>query len=67
MAVSQGATVFKLDTSCKAHELDNLYVADTSFFLSIGTRDRALAVMAGARGPATVYGRAWPERTGREP
>jgi choline dehydrogenase-like flavoprotein len=25
-----------LDTNCKAHELDNLYVVDTSFFVSIG-------------------------------
>jgi choline dehydrogenase-like flavoprotein len=25
-----------LDTNCKAHELDNLYVVDTSFFPSIG-------------------------------
>jgi len=25
-----------LDRDCKAHELDNLYVVDTSFFPSIG-------------------------------
>ena len=25
-----------LDVNCKAHELDNLYVVDTSFFPSIG-------------------------------
>ena len=25
-----------LDRNCKAHELDNLYVVDTSFFPSIG-------------------------------
>jgi choline dehydrogenase-like flavoprotein len=25
-----------LDTNCKAHELDNLYVVDPSFFVSIG-------------------------------
>ena len=25
-----------LDVHCKAHELDNLYVVDTSFFPSIG-------------------------------
>ena len=25
-----------LDVNCKAHELDNLYVVDTSFFASIG-------------------------------
>ncbi|MEV4604108.1 GMC oxidoreductase [Amycolatopsis sp. NPDC049253] len=27
-----------LDTDCKAHEVDNLYVVDTSFFPSIGVR-----------------------------
>ena len=27
-----------LDPDCKAHELDNLYVVDTSFFPSIGAR-----------------------------
>ena len=26
-----------LDTNCKAHELDNLYLADTSFYPSIGS------------------------------
>jgi hypothetical protein len=25
-----------LDRNCKTHELDNLYVVDTSFFVSIG-------------------------------
>jgi choline dehydrogenase-like flavoprotein len=29
-----------LDTNCKAHELDNLYVVDTSFFPSIGATRR---------------------------
>ena len=35
-----------LDTNCKAHELDNLYVVDTSFFPSIGAVNPALTAMA---------------------
>jgi choline dehydrogenase-like flavoprotein len=37
-----------LDVNCKAHELDNLYVVDTSFFPSIGAVNPALTVMANA-------------------
>ena len=37
-----------LDASCKAHELDNLYVADASFFVSSGAVNPALTVMANA-------------------
>ncbi len=37
-----------LDENCKAHELDNLYVVDTSFFPSIGAVSPALTVMANA-------------------
>jgi choline dehydrogenase-like flavoprotein len=37
-----------LDTNCKAHELDNLYVVDTSFFCSIGAVNPALTAMANA-------------------
>ena len=37
-----------LDTNCKAHEIDNLYVVDTSFFPSIGAVNPALTVMANA-------------------
>jgi choline dehydrogenase-like flavoprotein len=37
-----------LDTTCKAHELDNLYVADASFVPSIGAVNPALTVMANA-------------------
>jgi choline dehydrogenase-like flavoprotein len=37
-----------LDTDCKAHELDNLYVVDTSFFPSIGAVNPALTAMANA-------------------
>ena len=35
-----------LDTDCKAHELDNLYVVDTSVFPSIGAVNPALTAMA---------------------
>jgi choline dehydrogenase-like flavoprotein len=37
-----------LDANCKAHELDNLYVADTSVFPSIGAVNPALTAMANA-------------------
>jgi choline dehydrogenase-like flavoprotein len=37
-----------LDRDCKAHELDNLYVVDTSFFPSIGAVNPALTAMANA-------------------
>ena len=37
-----------LDTDCKAHEVDNLYVVDTSFFPSIGAVNPALTAMANA-------------------
>ena len=37
-----------LDVNCKTHELDNLYVVDTSFFPSIGEVNPALTAMANA-------------------
>jgi choline dehydrogenase-like flavoprotein len=37
-----------LNATCKAHELDNLYVVDTSFFPSIGAVNPALTAMANA-------------------
>jgi choline dehydrogenase-like flavoprotein len=37
-----------LDVNCKAHELDNLYLVDTSFFPSIGAVNPALTAMANA-------------------
>ena len=37
-----------LDIHCRAHELDNLYVVDTSFFPSIGAVNPALTAMANA-------------------
>jgi len=37
-----------LDVNCKAHELDNLYVVDTSFFPSISAVNPALTAIANA-------------------
>jgi choline dehydrogenase-like flavoprotein len=37
-----------VDANCKAHELDNLYVVDTSVFPSIGAVNPALTAMANA-------------------
>ena len=37
-----------LDAHCRAHEVDNLYVVDTSFFPSIGAVNPALTAMANA-------------------
>ena len=36
------------DTDCRAHEVDNLYVVDTSFFPSISAVNPALTAMANA-------------------
>jgi choline dehydrogenase-like flavoprotein len=41
-------TTSVLDVNCRAHELDNLYVVDTSFFPSIGAVNPALTAMANA-------------------
>ncbi|MET0460446.1 MAG: GMC oxidoreductase, partial [Ilumatobacteraceae bacterium] len=37
-----------LDVDCKAHELDNLYVVDSSFFTSIGAVNPTLTIIANA-------------------
>ncbi|MFD5567420.1 GMC family oxidoreductase [Streptomyces cadmiisoli] len=37
-----------LDTDCKAHDVDNLYVVDTSFFPSIGAVNPSLTAIANA-------------------
>jgi choline dehydrogenase-like flavoprotein len=37
-----------LDCNCKAHELDNLYVTDASFFPSIGAVNPTLTIIANA-------------------
>ncbi|HMG84080.1 MAG TPA: GMC family oxidoreductase [Ferruginibacter sp.] len=37
-----------VDTNCKAHEVDNLYIVDGSFFPSIGAVNPSLTIMANA-------------------
>jgi len=37
-----------LDVDCRAHELDNLYVVDSSFFVSIGAVNPTLTIIANA-------------------
>ena len=37
-----------LDRNCRAHELDNLYVVDTSCFVSIGAVNPSLTAIANA-------------------
>ena len=37
-----------LDMNCRAHEVDNLYVVDASFFVSSGAVNPALTIMANA-------------------
>jgi choline dehydrogenase-like flavoprotein len=37
-----------LDTDCRAHEIDNLYVTDASFFPSIGAVNPTLTIIANA-------------------
>jgi choline dehydrogenase-like flavoprotein len=37
-----------LDINCKAHDLDNLYVVDASFFVSIAAVNPSLTIMANA-------------------
>ena len=46
-----------LDTDCKAHELDNLYLADASFFPSIGAVNPTLTIIANALRVADIVGR----------
>ncbi len=45
-----------LDVNCKAHEVDNLYVVDTSFLPSIGAVNPALTAMAAdGKSPSEGY------------
>jgi choline dehydrogenase-like flavoprotein len=46
MGESPESSVVRSD--CRAHELDNLYIADTSVFPSIGAVNPALTAMANA-------------------
>jgi choline dehydrogenase-like flavoprotein len=45
-----------VDVPCQAHELDNLYLVDSSFFVSIGEVNPTLTIIAnappGRRAPA---------------
>jgi choline dehydrogenase-like flavoprotein len=41
-------TTSALDLNCKAHDLDNLYVVDGSFFVSIGAVNPSLTIIANA-------------------
>ena len=41
-------TASVLDVDCKAHDLDNLYVVDSSFFPSIGAVNPTLTIIANA-------------------
>jgi choline dehydrogenase-like flavoprotein len=57
-----------LNTDCRTHELDNLYVVDTSFFPSIGAVNPALTAMANAlRVGDHLLGRLGAPRGEREP
>jgi choline dehydrogenase-like flavoprotein len=57
-----------LNVDCRAHELDNLYVVDTSFFPSIGAVNPALTAMANAlRVGHHLLGRLSARRDEREP
>ena len=58
-----------LDTDCKAHEVDNLYVADSSVFPSVGAMNPTLTIIANALRVADVIaGRlaVTPSAAGRE-
>ena len=48
LPVRHGPATSVLDPDCRAHEVDNLYVVDTSFFPSIGAVNPALTAMANA-------------------
>ncbi len=37
-----------LDVNCRAHDLDNLYVADSSFMPSVGAVNPTLTIIANA-------------------
>ena len=46
-----------LDLDCRTHELDNLYLADASFFPSIGAVNPTLTIIANALRVADIIGR----------
>ena len=47
-AVSATIRRVRAGPNCKTHELDNLYVVDTSFFVSIGAVNPSLTAIANA-------------------
>ncbi len=47
-AVRQDPKTSVLDLDCRAHEIDNLYVVDASFFPSIGAVNPTLTLIANA-------------------
>ena len=56
-----------LDVDCKAHELDNLYIADASFFPSIGAVNPTLTIIANAlRVAGTIGERLGANRSSRD-
>jgi choline dehydrogenase-like flavoprotein len=48
MRFGTNPTTSVLDTNCKSHEIDNLYVTDASFFPSIGAVNPTLTIIANA-------------------
>ena len=48
MPVPASAGTSALGVNCKAHEVDNLYVVDASFFPSSGAVNPGLTIMANA-------------------
>jgi choline dehydrogenase-like flavoprotein len=46
-----------LDLDCKAHEVDNLYLTDASFFPSIGAVNPTLTIIANALRVADIIAR----------
>jgi len=56
MRFGPDAATSVLDLDCKAHELDNLYVADASFFPSIGAVNPTLTIIANSLRVADVIG-----------
>jgi choline dehydrogenase-like flavoprotein len=48
-----------LDLNCKAHELDNLYIVDASFFPSIGAVNPTLTIIANALRVAEAIKQRW--------
>ncbi len=43
-----------LDRNCKAHDLDNLYVVDDSFFVSSAAMNPALTIVANGCGSPII-------------